>query len=211
MLKSSLVKLIRKFDKRRGYEMIYAFEESHAFSNWEVGGPQPEMARLADRGEIKGTILEVGCGTGENGLYLAALGHEVWGIDFASSAIEKAKAKARERGLKVNFMVGDVLNLQSIGRTFDSVIDVGLFHSLDPVHRQLFVPSLRSALKPGGTYHLLCISDREPAQGNHVSHEEIMTSFNGGEWNINYIHEARLKTVNEKNGKLGWLASISRL
>jgi 2-polyprenyl-3-methyl-5-hydroxy-6-metoxy-1,4-benzoquinol methylase len=206
MLKGIVV--LRKLSKGRFYDVIYAYGEK---PNWDIGDPQPEMARLADSGEIKGDVLEVGCGTGENGLYLSRLGHEVWGIDFASSAIEKAVAKARERGLKANFVVGDVSNLQSLGRTFDSVIDVGLFHSLDNRQRQLFLDSLRLALRPGGIYHLLCISDREPVPGNHVSQEEIRDAFSAGAWNINYIRQARLRTVNEKDGKLAWLSSITRL
>jgi len=206
MLKSLVV--LRKLDKGRAYHVIYEYVGT---PNWEIGDPQPEIVRLADSGEIKGDVLEVGCGTGENSLYLSRLGHDVWGVDFAPSAIEKAVAKAQERGLKANFVVGDVTNLQSLARTFDSAIDVGLFHSLANKERELFLRSLRLVLRPGGIYHLLCISDLEPVPGNHVSQDEIRAAFNGNAWNINSIHPARLRTVNQKNGKLAWLSSVTRL
>src|SRR5690242_5932985 len=54
---------------------------------WDIGEPQPEFVRLAESGAIEGTVLDVGCGTGENALYLAARGHDVWGIDFVPKAI----------------------------------------------------------------------------------------------------------------------------
>ena len=206
MLKSIVI--LRKLDKGRAYNVIYEYAGK---PNWEIGDPQPEIVRLADSGEIKGDVLEVGCGTGENGLYLSRLGHQVWGVDFAASAIDKAVAKAQERGLNANFVVGDVSNLQTLGRVFDSAIDVGLFHSLDNKQRELFLRSLRLALRPGGTYHLLCISDLEPVPGNHVSQEEIRAAFDASAWNINYIRQARLRTVSQKNGKLAWLSSITRL
>ncbi|HEY9246113.1 MAG TPA: methyltransferase domain-containing protein [Candidatus Methanoperedens sp.] len=66
---------------------------------WDIGRPQKEFVRLAEDGEISGRVLDAGCGTGENALYIASLGYEVWGIDAVPSAIKKAKDKAKERGL----------------------------------------------------------------------------------------------------------------
>ena len=79
---------------------------------WDIGRPQQEFVRLEEAGEIQGSVLDIGCGTGENALYLAGLGHDVWGIDSAPLAIEKAKAKARKRGLKATFLVFNALKLQ---------------------------------------------------------------------------------------------------
>ncbi len=61
---------------------------------WDTGRPQPAIVKLAEAGQIRGSVLDVGCGTGENLLYLAARGHEAWGLDFVPVAIERAKAKA---------------------------------------------------------------------------------------------------------------------
>jgi 2-polyprenyl-3-methyl-5-hydroxy-6-metoxy-1,4-benzoquinol methylase len=95
---------------------------------WDIPGPQPAFVELEEVGAIGNSVLDVGCGTGEHALYLAGRGHEIWGIDFVPVAIESAQAKARERGLKVHFQVGDALELDRLGRTFDTAIDSGLFH-----------------------------------------------------------------------------------
>ena len=72
---------------------------------WDIGRPQKEIIRLAEDGEISGRVLEAGCGTGENALYLASLGFEVLGVDAAPSARKKAKKKAKERKISVNFLM----------------------------------------------------------------------------------------------------------
>ena len=41
---------------------------------WDIGRPQREVVRLAEAGEITGDVLDVGCGTGENSLWLAEQG-----------------------------------------------------------------------------------------------------------------------------------------
>ena len=48
---------------------------------WDIGRPQKEFVELVRRGEITGSVLDIGCGTGEHALFFAAEGHEVWGID----------------------------------------------------------------------------------------------------------------------------------
>ncbi len=106
---------------------------------WDTGRPQPAIIKLADAGLIRGSVLDAGCGTGENLLYLAARGHEACGLDFVPVAIERAKAKAAQRGIKADFIVGNALELKKLGRKFDTVIDCGLFHTFADEERPMFV------------------------------------------------------------------------
>jgi 2-polyprenyl-3-methyl-5-hydroxy-6-metoxy-1,4-benzoquinol methylase len=70
---------------------------------WDIDRPQKEYVQLEQAGEIVGSVLDVGCGTGQNALFLAAHGHEVWGIDFIATAIQKAQKKAAQRHLTRRF------------------------------------------------------------------------------------------------------------
>ena len=179
---------------------------------WDIGRAQKEFIRLAQAGEIQGSVLDVGCGTGENALYLASLGHEAWGIDSSPKAIQKAQAKAQQRGLKVNFLVSDALLLQSLGRTFGTVIDSGLFHTFSDEEREKFAKSLDAVLRPSGTYYMLCFSEHEPGEfgPRRVTQAEIRATFSAG-WRINYIREATMESNVDPAGIRAWLASITRL
>ncbi|MBU3967257.1 MAG: methyltransferase domain-containing protein [Euryarchaeota archaeon] len=179
---------------------------------WDIGRPQREIIRLAEDGEVSGRVLDVGCGTGENALYLARQGFEVWGIDAAPAAIKKAKEKARKRGITVNFLVSDTLELQSLRTKFDTVIDCGLFHVLSDEERPIFAASLSSALFPGGKYFMLCFSEHEPGSfgPRRVTQAEIRATFGKG-WKINYIREAEFETRFGPEGVKAWLSSISFL
>src|SRR5437763_2049305 len=93
---------------------------------WDIAGPQAPFVVAADR--FSGSILDAGCGTGENALFFAERGHNVTGIDFLEEPIRRAKLKAAERGLTAKFLVMDALDLKNFGEVFDNVIDCGLFH-----------------------------------------------------------------------------------
>jgi len=177
---------------------------------WDIGRPQREFVRLEAAGELKGSVLDIGCGTGENALFLAGRGHEVWGIDFAPTAIEKAKAKAKQRGLKVTFRVADALQLQKLGRTFDAVIDSGLFHTFDDGDRSRFPRSLASVLPPGGRYLMMCFSEREPGDWGprRVTQAEIRETFTKG-WEIESIRPSKFEAIVEGGGAEAWLARIA--
>jgi ubiquinone/menaquinone biosynthesis C-methylase UbiE len=185
---------------------------------WDIPGPQPAFVGLEESGAIIGSVLDVGCGTGENALYLASRGHEVWGLDFVPVAIERATVKAQERGLSVLFQVGDALKLDQLGRTFDTVIDCGLFHTLTDDDRPLYEAGLATIVRPRGSVHILCFSDQEPpGQGpRRVTQQEIRDAFRDG-WEVVEIREARFQTTDHPialtftpGGPKAWLASINR-
>lgn len=178
---------------------------------WDIGRPQGEFVRLAESGAITGDVLDVGCGTGENALYLAGLGHMVWGVDAATNAIAKAKKKAAERGIAAIFIVRDALNLHRIGRTFHTVIDSGLFHVLTDVERPCFARNLAEVLVIGGHYYMLCFSELEPGDfgPRRVTQAEIRETFAGG-WNVEWIREARFENSRGGKGARAWLSSVIR-
>jgi len=183
----------------------------HGTPPWDIGRPQKEFVELVRRGEITGSVLDIGCGTGEHALFFAGEGHETWGIDSAPLAIRKAREKAAERGLQVHFLVMSALELRKLNRKFDTATDSGLFHTLSDGDRPLFAKSLAAVLSPGGKYFMLCFSDQEPGGygPRRVTQEEIRVSFRDG-WTINYIRPATFESRTRAEGPRAWLSSISK-
>jgi cyclopropane fatty-acyl-phospholipid synthase-like methyltransferase len=169
------------------------------------------LLALADSGALTGRFLDAGCGTGEHALMAAAIGLDATGVDSAPTAIAIAERKAQERGLRARFVVWDALDLGSLDERFDTVVDSGLFHVFDDADRAAFVESLRAAVVPGGRYHMLCFSDRQPGEfgPRRVSQEEIRGAFAEG-WRVEAIDAATMEVTFRPEGVHAWRASIVR-
>jgi SAM-dependent methyltransferase len=188
------------------------FEEAYMGTPpWDIGRHQPAFERLADAGAIAVPVLDAGCGTGENALFLAARGLEVVGVDAVPAAVEAARDKARSRGLTVEFVVHDALSLDELGRTFATVIDSGLFHTFDDEERVRYARALAAVLRPGGLYHVLCFSEHEKGSGGprRVTQAELYDTFDRAPFRVLSI-EAERFVANGGPGRQAWLATVQR-
>ena len=180
---------------------------------WDTGEPQPAVVRLASDGRFGGTVLDAGCGTGENALHIASLGLSVIGVDIAETAVVAARQKAHDRGIAAEFATADALALERMQRVFDSVLDCGLFHTFDGDERRRYVASLSAVTKRDGTLYVLCFSDIGPDAGPHpVSREDLGAAFNhGAGWNVSAIEPERIQTrFHDDDGAPAWCATIKR-
>ena len=180
----------------------------------DVGRPQPTVARLALEGGFSGSVLDAGCGTGENSLLVAALGLPVLGVDVAETALSMAREKAASRGGAAEFAWADALRLERLGRRFDTVLDSALFHSFDGDERPEYVASLASVTGPGATLYVLCFSDVGSDTGPHpVSRDELAAPFGPGSgWNVAAIDQDRVLTrFHDEHGAPAWLATLQRV
>jgi cyclopropane fatty-acyl-phospholipid synthase-like methyltransferase len=172
---------------------------------WDTDGPTPFVQDLVQAGQVRGDVLDAGCGTGENAIYLAVQGYRVVAFDAAPAAIEKARVKARQRGVAATFAVVDARELMAWDARFETIIDSGLFHVMGKnADRLRYARALRRVSRPGAVVHLLAFKDRGPRWlgrlgtwlrvrisgfGTHgVTEEEIQVAFSDG-WKIESIEE----------------------
>jgi SAM-dependent methyltransferase len=184
---------------------------------WDIGRPQEPLVRVAE--QVVSPVLDAGCGTGDASLYFAERGHQVVGIDYLKEPIRRARAKAAERGLTVDFRVADALTLDESGERFATALDCGLFHCFTDEDRRRYVRGLAHVLEPGGRLFLMCFSDAEPpGQGpRRVSRQELVEAFADG-WEIESIEPTQF-ALNPKftgadsfspGGPHAWFASVQR-
>jgi SAM-dependent methyltransferase len=194
------------------------FEKAYAGSvPWETGDAAGLFSEVADR--VASPVLDAGCGLGDKALFLAELGHRVMGIDFVEDAIRRARLKAAERGLALEFLVKDALTLEDWGQQFASVIDSGLFHVFSADDRRRYVRGLKRVLVPGGPLFLMCGSSEETRNIiPKVSRQELYDAFADG-WEIESLEAVRFELNPEfkfpdgtsaEGGAKGWLAVIRR-
>jgi SAM-dependent methyltransferase len=178
---------------RPTFESIYAGK-----APWDTGRPHGQFVGIADR--VVSPVLDAGCGTGEVALFFAGRGHRVTGIDFVEEAIRRARAKAADRALSVEFLVKDAMTLHNWGRRFATVLDSGLFHVFSADDRRRYVEGLTAVLVPGGRLFLSCFSDEEPGTEGprRVSRQELYDAFADG-WEVESIQPSRFE-VNPEGG-----------
>lgn len=179
---------------------------------WDIGRPQPAFVALAEAGAIQGRVLDAGCGTGEHTLMAAALGCDVIGIDLAATALSQAERKARERGLAARFLRHDARDLAGLGATFDTVLDCALFHFFDGADRDTYVASLHSVLAPGGRFHMLAYSDRQPGgwrPPHGLARDDIIAAFADG-WHLAVVEPATVETAIDPATVNAWLVTAVR-
>lgn len=131
---------------------------------WDTGDPDPHLVALVEQSVIlPGPTLEVGCGTGTNAIWLSSRGFEVYGVDVAPLAIEKAEAKRRAAGTSVRFSVLDFMSEGLAFGPFDFVFDRGVFHVFDEVdERARFAERVARVLSQRGQWLSLAGSTEGP-------------------------------------------------
>ncbi|MGA7966108.1 MAG: methyltransferase domain-containing protein [Gammaproteobacteria bacterium] len=132
---------------------------------WDTGEPDDHLVEFIRSGTIEaGRALDIGCGTGTNAIWLAGQGFPVLGVDFASLAIEKARAKAADAKLDCRFEQLDFLTETVPDGLFDFVFDRGCFHVFEAAgDRERFAERVASLLAPGGRW-LSLIGSTEGAE-----------------------------------------------
>jgi SAM-dependent methyltransferase len=169
------------------------WEESYqGIPPWDIGRPQPNFAALT----LTGRVIDVGCGTGEHTLLSAAQGADALGIDISARAIDKARAKARDRGLQARFEVFDALELPSRDERFEIALDSGVYHVFHTADlRARYAGGVRSVLDPGATLYLQCFSDRTAGDWGpqRIGEEELRATFSDG-WELVSLEPATFET-----------------
>ncbi|GMU25088.1 MAG: SAM-dependent methyltransferase [Phycisphaerae bacterium] len=176
---------------------------------WDAGRPCEELARVLDEYAIPpGRVLEPGCGTGADCVYLASRGFDVLGIDIAPTAIMAAEKRALDAGVRCRFTVADVFNLPDIGTEFPFIYDRGCYHVARQTDEAALVDVYDKLLAPGGLLLVLTGSSNEQNPPNsgppRVSEEELRRAFSPG-FKIVHLRECRLETQPGRNfSPLAW-------
>lgn len=103
---------------------------------WDIGRPQPAFTERLGRLQTGGSVLDVGCGSGELALWMTQHGNAVTAIDFSPAAIDLAVRKSEQRMLAVDFRQCDALLVQAPAGGFEIVLDSGFLHCLAPTQQK---------------------------------------------------------------------------
>jgi SAM-dependent methyltransferase len=117
---------------------------------WDTGKPSSELQRVVAEDRITSCrTLELGCGTGVNAVWLAAQGFDVTAVDLSPLAIERARQRAADAGVTVNFLSVDILNPPDLGEPFAFIFDRGCYHAVRRSDAPGYLRTLQRLTAPG--------------------------------------------------------------
>jgi len=172
--------------------------ESGRDLDWEGLWTRPFLVPLREAGVR--TILELGCGTGNDAARLAGEGYVVTAIDLSGEAIGQARARF---GSMVTFMVADMARrLPFPDEGFDAVMSNVAVHMFpDDVTRAVF-SEVGRLVRPGGlfVFHVNALEDR-PLRARSLPARELEPDYVAEEsgQTMHFFSEAYLRELLE-----GW-------
>ena len=135
---------------------------------WDIGKPDFNLIQTVTTTPIKPCkALEIGCGTGDNSIWLYQQSFHVVGIDASEVAIEKAKEKASKANAKCAFLVSDILTSRVEAAPFGFVFDRGCFHTMgSDKERKRFAENVNGHLGKDGLWLSLLGNADEQRDGS---------------------------------------------
>jgi len=121
---------------------------------WDIGKPDFNLIQTVNTMDIKPCkALDIGCGTGNNSIWLSEKNFNVIGIDSSGIAIQKAIGEAAKTNVKCTFIEMDFIGNEIEGAPFGLVFDRGCFHSLQLAEeRKNFAENVATHLEQDGLW-----------------------------------------------------------
>ena len=169
-----------------------------------VASRPPNAHLLAEVGGLPpGRALDAGCGHGSEAIWLAASGWQVTAVDFAVTALEQGRSRARSVGAdvagRITWVEGDLGSWAPAASSFD-LVSCLYVHVAGEVGE--LVRRLGSGVAAGGTLLLVGHRPVDPATGAptpaagqvQVSADSAVEALDPGEWDI-LVAEDRLRAA----------------
>jgi SAM-dependent methyltransferase len=133
-----------------------------------------------------GRALDVGCGSGRDAVYLAKRGWRVTAVDNVDKALASARQRAAEEGVEVQWVRGDVAELDRLGLEpgYDLLYDIGCIHGLSDSERRGAAAGLTELAAPGATLLIGAFkANRHPFLPRGMNEDDVVALLGDG-WEL---------------------------
>jgi SAM-dependent methyltransferase len=128
---------------------------------WDQPHPHGPLVELLDT-LPPGALLDVGCGTGRDVVFAAGRGWRSTGVDVVPRALETARRRAADAGVRVNLVRADIgrAGPDEVGSGYTLVQDVGCLHGMPPADLRHAAATIDAVSAPGAVLQMLAFAPR---------------------------------------------------
>jgi len=143
-----------------------AYRSGSYRKHWDSSTASQEIATCVALGILPrdGIIIDIGCGSGSDAVFLATLGFHVKALDISGVALDLVRKKASKAGVKVETVNSNATKMSVADASIDFALDRGLLHNLSNKDGRAYALELARVLKHGGG--LLLRGARNSYDGN---------------------------------------------
>lgn len=176
------------------YNSLYASGEDF----FVVGEPVDVVIALT-KYVTEGSVLDIGGGQGRNAVYLAERGYSVAVTDISEVGIRKLEAQAKEKGLKIEARISDVL-LDGIQGIYDSIVISFVLHHMSKEDAEKTIRNAQERTKAGGVHAVVTfmnrggLYERNISSGRFYPSESLVRDMYSG-WEIEEFSTSKIKTL----------------
>lgn len=123
--------------------------------------PAPSVKKIFNQTEI-GEALDIGCGKGDDALFLAEKRFNVTAIDINSNAIKNLEERAKKSGVHVNTAHLDLRNFQLEENRYSIIIAINSLFFLSHDEFADAVERIKNSAKPGGIIIITSFTVQDP-------------------------------------------------
>lgn len=117
---------------------------------WDTGVPSSMLQEVVAAERLPPCrAFDLGCGTGASAVWLAQRGFEVVGVDLSALAIDRARQRAEAAGVRMHFMIADLLQPLDLGPPCEFFFDRGCYHVLRRIDLDGYQRTVDAVTKPG--------------------------------------------------------------
>lgn len=144
---------------------------------------QPFLVNDVLQYKTQGSVLDLGCGIGDQSIFLAKNGFQVTAVDNDASALQKLRERSETEHVKIEVLNHSVATFQPT-KSFDVILALWILHFLNAKEVPQVIARIQEHTNPSGINVILVHTDKNPPNHRPYLFKEGEVKLYYDDWTI---------------------------